>query len=315
MMTKRMGLFLTACATVAVLAGCGGDKMAPNSPSSPAYQPGGYAQKSQGYGGPSESVASADVAAPGAARPSPAPSTAQAEAAPTSPRDRRADKDPAGRQGLGTEWGESRTSRIHDVTFVRSDASRPFAVVALHYNDRQGVEALANMHSARGPRTREVDAGGGAITVSIRDTSGDPFEALRVGERTFVIGRAGERYSIVLENRTSHRFEAVGTVDGLDVINGKPGSLDHRGYVLMPFATLEIDGFRQSSSSVAAFRFGAIGDSYAAQTGNARNVGVIGVAFFTERGDSVINERDLRLRDSANPFPSSDPRFAQPPKR
>lgn len=156
-------------------------------------------------------------------------------------------------------------------------------------------------------RTREVDAGGGAITVSIRDTSGDPFEALRVGERTFVIGRAGERYSIVLENRTSHRFEAVGTVDGSDVINGKPGSLDHRGYVLMPFATLEIDGFRQSSSSVAAFRFGAIGDSYAAQTGNARNVGVIGVAFFTGAGDSVINERDLRLRDSANPFPSFGP--------
>ena len=216
--------------------------------------------------------------------------------------------------GLGTEWGESRSSRIHDVTFVRADSSRPFAVVALHYNDRQGVEALANMHATRNPRTREVDAGNGMITVSIRDSAGDPFEALRVGERTFVIGRAGERYSIVLENRSNHRFEAVGTVDGLDVINGKAGSLDHRGYVLMPFATLEIDGFRQSTSSVAAFRFGAIGDSYAAQTGNARNVGVIGVAFFSERGDTFNDARDLRLRDSANPFPGSDPRFAQPPK-
>ena len=41
---------------------------------------------------------------------------------------------------------------------------------------------------------------------------------------------------------------------------------------------------------------------------------VIGVAFFSERGDTFNDARDLRLRDSANPFPGSDPRFAQPPK-
>lgn len=311
MVSKRIGLVL--CAVLA-LAGCGGaEKAGPQSPSSPSYgyQPsakGGVAAESTGGGDfSSPSTAPAPPASPGA--------HATAEAPRSAPADKRADRDVSGRQGLGTEWGESRSSRIHDVTFVRADASRPFAVVALHYNDRQGVEALANMHATRNPRTRDVDAGNGMISVSIRDSAGDPFEALRVGERTFVIGRAGERYSIVLENRSNHRFEAVGTVDGLDVINGKAGSLDHRGYVLMPFATLEIDGFRQSTSSVASFRFGAIGDSYAAQTGNARNVGVIGVAFFSERGDTFNDARDLRLRDSANPFPGSDPRFAQPPKR
>src|SRR5438445_13771092 len=87
-----------------------------------------------------------------------------------------------------------------------------------------------------------------------------------------------------------HRFEAVGTVDGLDVINGKSGTLDNRGYVLLPFATLEIEGFRTSTNAVAAFRFAAVADSYAAQTGSARNVGVIGIAFFTERGDTFIPE-------------------------
>ena len=56
-------------------------------------------------------------------------------------------------------------------------------------------------------------------------------------------------------------------------------------------------------------------DSYAAQTGSARNVGVIGVAFFSERGDSFNDDRDTRLRDTANPFPASDPRYAQPPPR
>ena len=46
------------------------------------------------------------------------------------------------RPGLGTGWGESRESHVHEVSFDRS-GSTPFAVGALHYNDRRGVEALA----------------------------------------------------------------------------------------------------------------------------------------------------------------------------
>ena len=115
--------------------------------------------------------------------------------------------------------------------------------------------------------------------------------------------RPGQRYSIVLQNHTSHRFEAVGTVDGLDVINGKPGTFDNRGYVLLPFATLEIEGFRTSTRAVAAFRFASVADSYAAQTGSARNVGVIGIAFFGETGDSFVPESETRLRDTRQPVP------------
>ena len=115
-------------------------------------------------------------------------------------------------------------------------------------------------------------------------------------------------------NHTGHRFEAVATVDGLDVINGKDGTFDNRGYVLMPFATLEIEGFRQSTQAVAAFRFAAVADSYAQQMGKGRNIGVIGVAFFAERGDSFVPDSETRTRDSASPFPA-DPRFAPPPPR
>ncbi len=200
---------------------------------------------------------------------------------------------------------------MHDVTFVR-DGGRPFAIASLNYNDRKGVDAMAS--SARRDSARSVSTAGGAVTISVRDASGSPLEAVHVGDRTFVVGQAGQRYSIVLENHTSHRFEAVGTVDGLDVINGKPGTFDNRGYVLLPFATLEIEGFRTSTAQVAAFRFAAVADSYAAQTGSARNVGVIGLAFFSERGDTFIPESELRLRESASPFPA-DPRFAAPPPR
>lgn len=318
---KKLWLFV---ALMLVLAGCGGgapsrggsfpsgDSKAPAKSASGFDAEGDSAPAQAGFGGGGTTTA---TTSPNAPPPPASPGSASASGA---PREERATKDsaraepsPESRPGLGTEWGETRTSRVHDVTFVR-DSSRPFAVATLHYNDRRGVDALANLHSRR--ETRSLTTGGGAVTVAIRDANGSPLEAVHVGDRTFVIGAAGQRYSIVLTNNTSHRFEAVATVDGLDVVNGKQGNFDNRGYVLLPFATLEIEGFRQSSAAVASFRFAAVADSYAAQTGSARNVGVIGVALFSERGDAFIPESDTRLRDTASPFPS-DPRFAQPPRR
>ncbi|MBX3230034.1 MAG: hypothetical protein KIT84_25630 [Labilithrix sp.] len=290
-----------------VLAGCGGAAPSAKSASTASPPPAQHA-----FGGDADALPSSPAGFPAAesatgAQPSPA-------APPAKSADSRASREPApeSRPGLGTEWGETRNSRVHDVTFVR-DSSRPFAVASMNYNDRRGVEAQANLHGSRETR-RDVPAGGGAVTVAIRDANGNNLEAVRAGDRTFVVGQAGQRYSIVLTNHTSHRFESVVTVDGLDVINGKPGTAENRGYVLMPFATLEIEGFRQSMNAVAAFRFAAVGESYAAQMGSARNVGVIGVAFFSERGDSFDLSGEARLRDNASPFPA-DPRFANPPRR
>lgn len=300
MMRKKLWVLVSL---VLVLAGCGGGA----AKSAPARSPSGAAEVVASEPSSPGSFADAAPVEPGA----PPAAQAPAEASRSSSAPLR-EPSPDLRPGLGTEWGETRVSRVHDVTFVR-DSSRPFAIAQLHYNDRRGAEALANLASRRDVAP-SLEAGGGAVTVSIRDASGRPLEAINAGGKTIVIGTAGQRYSIVLQNHTSHRFEAVATVDGLDVINGKPGSFDNRGYILMPFATLEIEGFRQSASSVAAFRFGAVGDSYAAQMGKARNVGVIGVAFFGERGDTFVPENEARLRDTASPFPA-DPRFAQPPPR
>ncbi len=153
----------------------------------------------------------------------------------------------------------------------------------------------------------------GWVSMSVRGEHGGTLDALRVGEQTYLVGRAGERYSILLANQTSRRLEAVATVDGLDVLNGRAGSRSNRGYLLEPYATFEIEGFRQSDDTVAAFRFGRVGDSYAAQTGSAREVGVIGVAFFGERG-ARLREDEARTRDTATPFPADD-RYAHPPPR
>jgi hypothetical protein len=304
MSTKNIWLVL-----LLVLTGCGG--AAPKEVESPR----GTGQSSV----PAEAPASFDRETSTPAAP-PAPPPAKGDfkagrpgpAAPAQTEARAPEPSPESRPGLGTEWGETRTSRVHDVTFVR-DSSRPFALAALHYNDRRGVDAMANLHAQRDTQ-RAVSTGGGAVSIAIKDANGSPLEAVHVGDRTLVVGQAGQRYSIVLSNHTDHRFEAVVTVDGLDVVNGKPGSMENRGYVLLPFATLEIEGFRQSHAAVAAFRFASVGESYAAQMGSARNVGVIGVALFSERGDNFLDPNDTRLRDTASPFPA-DPRFAAPPRR
>jgi hypothetical protein len=209
---------------------------------------------------------------------------------------------PRDRPGLATEWGEARESPIEDVSFLRAEPGRPFAVAEILYNDREGAEALAGYRGESSWQAMPVARG--AITVSIHDATGEPLVGMRVGGRECVVGHQGQRYSIVLSNHSSRPFEAVVTVDGLDVISGQAGSLSNRGYVIAPWQQYEIEGFRQSRDEVAAFRFSRVADSYAAQRGMARNVGVIGAAFFAERGDDWTDE-ELRRRDTANPFPRS----------
>jgi hypothetical protein len=204
------------------------------------------------------------------------------------------------RPGLATEWGEARESHIYEVSFLRAEPGRPFAVAEILYNDRRGAEALADYRGESAWQAMPI--ANGAITVSIRDASGDPLVGMRIGGHECVLGHEGQRYSIVLTNHSNRRFEAVVTVDGLDVINGRPGSLSYRGYVIAPWQEYEIEGFRESRDEVAAFRFSKVADSYAAQRGSTRNVGVIGAAFFAERGDDWTRS-ELRMRDSADPFP------------
>jgi len=120
------------------------------------------------------------------------------------------------------------------------------------------------------------------MQVEILDEHGMPLPSTVSNGRRYVLGEHGRRYTIRITNPSSRRVEVVVSVDGLDVIDGKPASLSKRGYVVNPYGELRIDGWRTSLHSVAAFRFGRVADSYAARTGSPRNVGVIGVAVFAE---------------------------------
>jgi hypothetical protein len=219
------------------------------------------------------------------------------------------------RPGLGTTWGENRTSRVASAPFDRADSENPFATLSLNYNDEPGVRALSRRATGAyvGFDPASFSAARGAVTVRLLDENGSPLPSTRIGGRDYVVGNDAQRYVIEIQNHTGSRFEAVGTVDGLDVIDGRAGSFRKRGYIVGPWSSVEIDGFRRSNASVAAFRFGAVKDSYAARSGDDRNVGVIGVAFFDEQGSSPPwTLHELERREQADPFPG---RFAAPPPR
>ena len=214
------------------------------------------------------------------------------------------------RPGLGTVWGENVTSHVDMKSFMRA-ATRPFAALALHYNDAEGVGAHANFVGNQQLSPVRTYTPHGGISIALTDQYGGLLAGGAAGGRTLIVGQAGARYNIVIENKTGGRFEIVASVDGLDVIDGRPADLAKRGYILEPYASLVIDGFRRSDSTVAAFRFGRVANSYAARISGDRNVGVIGVAVFAEQG-SVWTSDELHRRDSANPFPG-DGNYARPP--
>jgi len=213
------------------------------------------------------------------------------------------------RPGLGTQWGENVNAPISFSPFTRSSSS-PWASVVLHYNDADGVAAHAQYVGAR-PEPLEVFAGDGSLSVSLVDDYGRLLPGYEASGRALIVGEDGARYRIVVRNGTSARFEVVASVDGLDVIDGKPADPNRRGYIVDPHDSLVIDGFRTSNDTVAAFRFGKVADSYAAQTSGDRNVGVVGFAIFSERG-AVWTPGELQRRDTADPFPSRG--YAVPPR-
>jgi hypothetical protein len=246
-------------------------------------------------GDPGAIGTAADFAPEGGAE-APAAEEAEDSAVATAPRDR---------SRLGTEFGETRQSMMTSVPFTRGDNRQPDITLALLYDDLDGVRAMAQRNGEAFQADSSVSTDDGSFVLTVVDGNGEVLTGADIAGRRYAIGSAGQRYSIGIENHSSERFEVVASVDGLDVIDGEEAGFHKRGYVLEPLASVMIDGWRTSEDTVAAFRFGNVADSYAERRGKGRNIGVIGAAFFHERGG--VAWRDLHRAD---PFPS---RFAPPP--
>ncbi len=152
---------------------------------------------------------------------------------------------------------------------------------------------LACTTPATTPAREESASRSGGWSFDLVDDAGRPLPAFLHLGRTYVLGAAGQRYRVRVRNESGRRAEVVVSVDGRDVVDGGPSSLEKHGYVVDAHGETVIDGFRLSESSVAAFRFGTVARSYAALEGDARDVGVIGVAVFPER-----RPRPLPLREA-----------------
>nr|HET7857812.1 hypothetical protein [Caldimonas sp.] len=112
---------------------------------------------------------------------------------------------------------------------------------------------------------------------------GETLTTWRHRGSAWVAGRPGDRYAVRLTNRSGGRVLVVLSVDGVNAVSGENAAVGQTGYVLAPYQTADITGWRKSYAEAAAFYFTALPDSYAARTGRPDNVGVIGAAVFRER--------------------------------
>src|SRR5712692_11086875 len=102
-------------------------------------------------------------------------------------------------------------------------------------------------------------------SVEIVDETGNLLPTFEHAGQTYVLGALGQRYLLRVRNRSGQRIEVVASVDGRDVIDGRPGSWSKRGYVVGAYQDVSIDGYRLNRESVAAFRFSSAPRSYASQ--------------------------------------------------
>jgi len=112
--------------------------------------------------------------------------------------------------------------------------------------------------------------------------NGRPLPIIEHGGKLYIAAPWNTDFKLRFKTPYGGRYEAVASVDGLDIITGKTASREATGYVVSGGAS-DIPGFRLNNSQTAAFHFGDRSDSYAAQLDKPKNIGVIAVVFYSER--------------------------------
>jgi hypothetical protein len=110
----------------------------------------------------------------------------------------------------------------------------------------------------------------------------------------------GGHYAVELHNLTNRRVAIVMSVDGLNVLNGERSSLSSTEpmYVLGPWDTAVIRGWRTSLNEVQQFIFVNEQVSYAARVGKANgDMGWVRVATFEEQPRPTVYYDKTQMRD------------------
>ena len=144
-----------------------------------------------------------------------------------------------------------------------------------------GFRPAPPLHAPERPEVKQA-----LVQASLLDRStGQVLPLHPHGGQLWVAGERGHAYAVRLRNTTGERVLVVLSVDGINAVSGEQAAPDQTGYVLDAWESTDITGWRKSSEDVAQFVFSAPRGSYAAQTGRAQNLGVIGIAVFRD-GDA-----------------------------
>ncbi len=205
---------------------------------------------------------------------------------------------------LGTQWGDEVDSKVTSVN-LRRTTKEPIDSTRLLYANK----------NYRGRKINTMSLVAGRIAFSVQ-TDNAKLPIYRDAGNYYLKGKAGQPYRLVYRNNGHNTYEIVASVDGIDVINGRPASQYSRGYVLRPKGTLVIEGFRKSNDTVASFIFSKPEDAYAANTLQAKlanNTGIIGTVVYRLYNPKAIRKAQGELQA----FPADSDNhtgYAKPPQ-
>lgn len=120
--------------------------------------------------------------------------------------------------------------------------------------------------------------------------NGNPLTEYYHNGNFFVEGRTNSNYELRVKNNSPERILAILSVDGLGVIDGKVAGADSPGYIVEPWQTLTVPGWKVDGETAAKFQFGSASGSYSNRTGRGKkNVGVIGLMVFRPKYVPPVN--------------------------
>lgn len=112
---------------------------------------------------------------------------------------------------------------------------------------------------------------------------GRPIRQFKHKSNVFVEGRKGSEFELKFTNNTWQRVEAVPSVDGLSVMDGKECGVESNGYLVPARQSIVIPGWRLDNDNIAKFLFKGKDKSYSAKSGHGtKNVGAVGFMVFQE---------------------------------
>ena len=115
--------------------------------------------------------------------------------------------------------------------------------------------ALIGGSQARAQGLTEAPATLVAVSVQVDGRQASLYPAPDGSGRYYLEARTGSRYAVALANRTGERVGVVLTVDGLNAISGEQDKGRGRMYVLDPWQSTSVQGWRSSLQEVRQFTF------------------------------------------------------------